>query len=130
VIINYKGTSYTYDAESVTVKQAMAIEEYTGTPFEKWGDDISTANLKALQVFGWLILVESDLSRPVSELAQEISETDFEIAGLAEAVGKAQAAEKAAEDAKAAALPGPTAAISEGPVAGVNGLVLDPSPVF
>jgi hypothetical protein len=123
VIISYKGAQYTYDPEAVTVKQAMAIEAYTGTPFEKWGDDISTANLKALQVFGWLILVESDLSRPVSELAQEISETDFVITALAEAFGTARAAEKAEQDAEAAALPGPTEVTSGAPVAGVNGLV-------
>jgi hypothetical protein len=116
VIINYKGTSYTYDPESVTVKQAMMLEAHTGTSFEKWGDDISTANLKALQAFGWLILTGGDLDAPIGD-------TDFGIAALAEAVGVAQAAEKAAEDAKAAATPGPTAPTSAALVEGVNGLV-------
>jgi hypothetical protein len=116
VIINYKGETYTYDPESVTVKQAMMLEAHTGTSFEKWGDDISTANLKALQAFGWLILTSGDLATPIAE-------TDFVISAMADAVGAAQAAEKAAEDAKAAAMPGPTAATSAVPVAGVNGLV-------
>jgi hypothetical protein len=116
VIISYKGTSYTYDPESVTVKQAMMLEAHTGTSFEKWGDDISTANLKALQAFGWLILTGGDLNSPVGD-------TDFVIAALAESVGVAQAAEKAEEDAKAAATPGPTGPTSADPVAGVNGLV-------
>jgi hypothetical protein len=116
VIIVYKGTSYTYDPESVTVKQAMMLEAHTGTSFEKWGDDISTANLKALQAFGWLILTSGDLATPIAE-------TDFVISAMADAVGAAQAAEKAAEDAKAAAMPGPTGPTSGAPAAGVNGLV-------
>jgi hypothetical protein len=115
VIISYKGGTYTYDPESVTVKQAMALEAYLGVPFEKWGEDISTANLPALQAFGWLIF-GGDITKPIAD-------TDFEIAALAEAVGVAQAAEKAADDAKAAALPGPTAVTSGAPAEGVNGLV-------
>ena len=116
MIISYKGTSYTYDPESVTVKQAMMLEAHTGASFEKWGDDLSTANLKALQAFGWLILTAGDLGKPIAD-------TDFVIAALADAVSVAQAAEKAAEDAKAAAMPGPTGPTSEGLAAGVNGLV-------
>ena len=116
MIISYKGTSYTYDPESVTVKQAMMLEAHTGASFEKWGDDLSTANLKALQAFGWLILTSGDLNTPIAE-------TDFVIVALAEAVGAAQAAQKAEEDAKAAAMPGPTAATSSVQAAGVNGLV-------
>jgi hypothetical protein len=116
VIIVYKGTSYTYDPETVTVKQAMMLEAHTGTSFEKWGDDISTANLKALQAFGWLILTGGDLASPIAD-------TDFEIAKLAEAVGVAQAAEKAGADARAAATPGPTVPTSAAPAEGVNGLV-------
>ena len=116
MIISYKGTSYTYDPESVTVKQAMMLEAHTGASFEKWGDDISTSNLKALQAFGWLILTDGDLDKPIAD-------TDFVIFALAKAVGVAQAAEKAAEDAKAAATPGPTGPTSAAPAAGVNGLV-------
>jgi len=115
VIISYKGTEYTYDPESVTVKQAMMLEAYLGVPFEKWGEDISTANLPALQAFGWLMF-GGDLNTPIGD-------TDFVITALSEAVGVAQAAEKAKQDAEAAALPGPTAATSAAPVAGVNGLV-------
>ena len=121
MIINYKGTSYTYDPESVTIQQAMMLEAYLGVPFEKWAEDVSTANLPALQAFGWLMF-GGDLNTPIAD-------TDFVISALAEGVGAAQAAEKAAEDAKAAAMPGPTAATSSAPVAGVNGLVLDPSPL-
>jgi hypothetical protein len=116
VIISYKGTSYTYDPESVTVKQAMMLEAHTGASFEKWGDDLSTANLKALQAFGWLILTGGDLDKPIAD-------TDFVIAALADAVSAGQAAEKAAEDAKAAATPGPTDPTSAAPAEGVNGLV-------
>jgi hypothetical protein len=123
ITVEYKGTRYNYDAAAVTVKQAMAIEVHTGTSFEKWGDDLSTANLPSLQAFGWLILVTSDLGRTVGELAQEISETDFEIATLADAVAEAYKAEAAKEAAAEARLPGPTAAVSAAPVEGVNGLV-------
>ena len=116
MIISYKGQRYDYDPAAVTVKQAMAIEAHTGLSFEKWGDDVGTSNLKALQAFGWLILTGGDLNSPIAD-------TDFVIAALADAVSAGQAAEKAAEDAKAAATPGPTDPTSGAPAAGVNGLV-------
>ena len=121
MIIEYKGQRYDYDAGSVTVRQAMAIEAHTGVAFEKWGEEISTANLKGLQAFGWLILTGGDLSKPVGE-------TDFEMAALGEGVAKAQAAEEAAEKAQEEQAPGPTAAISPAPMVSVNGAAA-PSPV-
>ena len=120
MIISYKGQRYDYDPAAVTVKQAMAIEAHTGLSFEKWGDDVGTSNLKALQAFGWLILTGGDLAQPVAE-------TDFEMATLGESVAKAQTAQTAATEAAEAATPGPTAATSGDPV-GVNGLVA-PSPL-
>lgn len=120
VIIEYEGQRYPFDYASITVKQAIKIEKFTGLSFGEWGKAVAGGgNLAAVQAIGWLVLHGGDLNVPVEDC-------DFKLAAFGEALSAAVAAEEAAEAAAEEAGPRPTAGTSTGPKANGTG-VLSPA---
>lgn len=101
MIITYEGTSYEFDLDDLTVKQAIKIEQHMDGPLEAFEKGIATGSLAAYQALGWLILHGGDMGTLIADV-------DFKIAKLSKAFEAAALAE--AEAAKAAAGPDPTAA--------------------
>ena len=95
MIIEYEGTSYEFDFEDVTVKQAMKIEKHLGSTLTQWGDRLKKgSDWAALQVLGWLILFDGKGA---------IDDTDFKLVKLGKAFELAVLSEVEAEAAAQAA---------------------------
>jgi hypothetical protein len=99
LLITYEGTSYEFDLDDLTLKQAIKIEQHMDGPLEAFEKGIATGNLAAYQALGWLILHGGDMSTVIADV-------DFKIAKLSKAFEAAAKAE--AEAAKAQAEPDPT----------------------
>lgn len=101
MIIRYEGADYEFNADEITVKQAIKIEKFMGCTFAEWGERVEKgADLQSLQVAGWLILHGG---RDVP-----IEDTDFAMVKFGQAFTEAAEAEAAAE--KAAEAEDPTSA--------------------
>jgi hypothetical protein len=88
--IEYEDETYSFDADDITVKQAMMIEKHTGLGFTAWSEALEAGgNLPALQAFGWIVLTGGDLGKPIEDC-------DFKLGRLGRAFAAAQAAESGA----------------------------------
>jgi hypothetical protein len=107
LIIEYEGSTYDFDLDDLTVKQALKIEKHIGGPMIEFEKGMATGSAVCYQVLGWLIFHGGD-STPIADV-------DFKFGKLAKAFEVAAAADAAAEAAKAEAEgPGPTGAALNG----------------
>jgi hypothetical protein len=105
--IEYEGNSYDVDLDDFDVNQALKIEKHIDGPMLEWEQGMATGRAICVQVLAWLILHGGDLDTPIASV-------NFKYPKLMKAFNAAVEAEIAAEAAKAAAEPGPTAAASNG----------------
>jgi len=104
----YDGKSWSYDDDSLTIKQGIAVEEHIGGPLVDFDEGLARGRAACYQALGWLIFHDGDPDIPIEGVDFPVSKLSapWLNARLA-AIREAQAA---VDEAKAAA--GPTAAPS------------------